>query len=257
MNMDTSIFDFSNLLLALYFALGIAIFQYLHCHYVSNHPRYLMMGLGWPWSNSAIAFLKPNTNVFNALDDIIKEYSDKSNFEEAKKVLENIKVRNKSIPLLQTYSFQSTVTLFVCCFFIALAALDIIPPFGTYNFIDVLFPHLTLVIIVLLALVAFSQIMGPAGLKGLLSLILIFLVMAIIYTGSNDRNVTVIFGILFVLFSFTFSMGTWWIGIMSQGLTPDERFEFPFKTGLYVIGSCLYIWIAGCLLIAAMLLGYY
>ncbi|MCJ7572198.1 MAG: hypothetical protein MUO82_10060 [Candidatus Thermoplasmatota archaeon] len=195
--------DNNSVLVSIFFAASIALYQYLHCYYVSKDPVCKgELGVGWPVINSGIIQL------------------------------------DNSKPLLKNYGVQSAFTLFVSGFFISLVVSNSI-----FMFKEITNLEIFLAVTALLSVAALSQVMGAGWYKGFLAIILIIQIGIVWYILTGNFEGSYIFAAMGVLATMTTGFAGFWMHSMLSRLTKKQRGENVYILGLYSAVSPSITWI--------------
>lgn len=200
---------------AIYFASAIALYQALHCHYVSRDPDHRgRLGLGWPWLHNGVANL------------------------------------NNPNPWWRNYSRQSTITVLVGSLLPSIPALDL-----AFSFEEVISPQYGLAVLALLALGGFSQIIGPGAYKGFLTLFLVAQTIMLPLVSHGDMQSWVLPAYIAAAATISFAVGFGWMGVMSRRFTKRKVRESVYSMGLYAIGTLVFTWAGWGVLLAIIIGG--
>jgi len=195
--------DDNSIIVSIFFATSIALYQYLHCYYVSKDPVCKgELGVGWPVINSGIVQLK------------------------------NSKL------LWKNYGVQSAFTLFVSGFFISLVVSNSI-----FILKEVTNLEFFLAFIALLSVAALSQVMGAGWYKGFLAIILIIQISIIWYFLNGNFEQSYLFAAMGALIPMSTGFASFWMRSMLTRLTKKQREKNVYILGLYSAGSPLITWI--------------
>jgi len=194
--------DNNSVLVSIFFATSIALYQYLHCYYVSKDPVCKgELGVGWPVINSGIVQL------------------------------------NNSKSLWKNYGVQSALTLFVSGFFISLVVSNSI-----FILKEVTNLEFFLAIIALLSVAALSQVMGSGWYKGFLAVILIIQISIIWYILYGNFEQSYFFPAVSILVPISTGFAGFWMRSMLTRLTKKQREKNVYILGLYSAVSPLITW---------------
>jgi hypothetical protein len=197
---------------AVYFALAIALYQALHCYYVSKDSGYKgHLGLGWPWLHNGIVNL------------------------------------NEPNPWWRNYAYQSTITALVGSFFLSIPALDL-----AFSCEDLVSLQYGLAVLALLGIGGFSQIIGPGAYKGFLTLFLVAQTIMLPSISRGAMESWVLPTYIGAAATISFAVGFGWMGVMIPKFTKREVRKSVYTMGLYAIGTLLFTWAGWGLLAAVI-----
>lgn len=191
--------DNNVILVSLFFAFFISLYHLLHCIYVSKDPGYK--------GKLSIGWPWWHYITINL---------------------------NKPIKWYKNYIFQSTITLFVCSLIISFVTINLI-----LNSNEITSEELFLAILPLLAICAFSQLIGAAAYKGWLSLLLTFLIFILLYRWTDYYQQELIQYSIAATGPILMGIASFWMKIMYRG----KPRKCVFIMGLYSAVSPLLTWI--------------